>query len=61
MPIHYHFTDYHLQNGYELEDNHYFKFVEITLERFKKNENPIATLYDMAKALKIVNKVYSHI
>ncbi len=45
----------------KLEDNHYFKFVEITLERFEKNENPIATLYDVAKALKIVNKVYSHI
>lgn len=44
----------------KLRDDCYFKFIKLALEKFKKNENPIATLYDIAKALRIVNKAYDY-
>ena len=45
----------------DVKENEYFKFVEETINRFKRGDKPVACLEDAAKVLKVVNKAYSKV
>lgn len=43
----------------DVKEDEYFKFIEETIDRFKRGGKPIADLEDAAKVLEIVNKAYN--
>ena len=49
----------HERETMETRENEYSKFIEETLDKFKRGKKPIANLEDAAKALKVVNKAYN--
>ena len=45
----------------ELSNDHYFRFIRLTLEAYKKGRKPLATLSDMVRVLRIVNQAYESV
>lgn len=42
----------------EVSNEHYFRFIKLTLKAYKMGNKPLATLSDMARVLRIVNQAY---